>query len=634
MNTFPILAAADPVPLPAPGSASHGASGDNTDFSHVLRQLDSGATADATSDAAANPPKLCSFSNSSADAAPAQDKSAIPRRISAPPGIPGAASNAALATEGVVRSDGVASHGAKNAEHDPADGAAGAAARQVTSAGNSILLHAKDKIKEAAAKEPASGEKARSSTVAAAAVVPAAAVLTPDKASLLTATLASAGAAVTSQQACGAESAKAPLDQPPGFPGEAERSPRNAQGYAAESALPGTDFPTARASAVAAQGAAGSPADPSASADDSSLGADGATVSANSASALAGEIRASTSFGASQPTLPTMRAESAPRAPSSTIAAAAGAKSKAQAANSSDKAGGADVSAGGNEAASALQISTRAADFRASLAREDFMQGGSPVDHSTFRSGADSASRQPKIRSRSQMVSQGDSSSATQENSVGVERDANAGLAAEGGQHTPSFQPASLSPVGAPTPAAFDAAQSGAQSIAHSAAVVLPQPSGDTAEAAAQAQPKLPSNPLPDPHRMVDFGQLRTGENNSELKVSVQLPELGKIEVRAVTSHDVTTAHLTASHHDALQVLSADRSGLEEALKSRDVILGSLDSHTQRHSGGQQRQENAPSSAPSSGGTSPTAARATSLAIEDAARAAFLPDYSSISVRA
>ena len=80
---------------------------------------------------------------------------------------------------------------------------------------------------------------------------------------------------------------------------------------------------------------------------------------------------------------------------------------------------------------------------------------------------------------------------------------------------------------------------------------------------------------------MVDSGQLQVNGSASELKISVQLPELGKVEVRAVTAQDVTTAHLTASHPDALQVLSAGRDTLEQALNSRDVILGSLDSRGQ-----------------------------------------------------
>ncbi|MGC2210909.1 MAG: flagellar hook-length control protein FliK, partial [Candidatus Korobacteraceae bacterium] len=98
----------------------------------------------------------------------------------------------------------------------------------------------------------------------------------------------------------------------------------------------------------------------------------------------------------------------------------------------------------------------------------------------------------------------------------------------------------------------------------------------------------------------MNSGQLHATANGSELKISVQLPELGNVEVRAVTAHDVTTAHLTASHPDALQFLSNGRATLEQALNSRDVLLGSLDSRGQssqhQHSqpqgqpGGDQRQ--------------------------------------------
>lgn len=133
---------------------------------------------------------------------------------------------------------------------------------------------------------------------------------------------------------------------------------------------------------------------------------------------------------------------------------------------------------------------------------------------------------------------------------------------------------------------------------------------------------------------MVDTAQLRVAANSSELKVSVQLPDLGKVEVRAVTSHDGTTAHLTAAHQDALQVLRADRSGLEQVLKARDVLLGSMESSAQGHSDGQQRQQNSQSTAHFSGGT-PSAAPAfpTSAAAEAGANAP-LPDHSSISLRA
>lgn len=132
----------------------------------------------------------------------------------------------------------------------------------------------------------------------------------------------------------------------------------------------------------------------------------------------------------------------------------------------------------------------------------------------------------------------------------------------------------------------------------------------------------------------MDSGQLRVTQNNSELKISVQLPELGKVEVRAVTAHDVTTAHLTAFRHDALPVLAADRTGLEQALKSRDVVLGSFASHTQGQSAGQQRQQSPPSSTPSSAGDTSSPATAITVSTVEASTAGLLPDYSSISVHA
>jgi hypothetical protein len=156
--------------------------------------------------------------------------------------------------------------------------------------------------------------------------------------------------------------------------------------------------------------------------------------------------------------------------------------------------------------------------------------------------------------------------------------------------------------------------------------------------------------------------------NSSELKISVQLPELGKVEVRAVTSHDVTTAHLTTFRHDTLQVLAADRGALEQALKLRNVTLASLESrgqnsrnqdshnqdsrnqdsrnqdprnqdlhnrewHSQGQTGGQQGRHGSPFSDSSSGGMASTVAAATTSSPSEAGTG-LLPDYSSISVRA
>jgi hypothetical protein len=168
--------------------------------------------------------------------------------------------------------------------------------------------------------------------------------------------------------------------------------------------------------------------------------------------------------------------------------------------------------------------------------------------------------------------------------------------------------------------------------LAHSASNLFTPPAQSSVLTSTHPQPQIQPNPIPDPPHMVDSGQLRVNPNSSELKISVQLPELGKIEVRAVTAHDITTAHLTASRTDALHILATDRTGLEQALKSRDVILGSLNSHAQAQSGGQQRQQSPHSALQFPGGTSSIAATPSSP-IESVALNS-LPDHSSISVRA
>jgi len=213
---------------------------------------------------------------------------------------------------------------------------------------------------------------------------------------------------------------------------------------------------------------------------------------------------------------------------------------------------------------------------------------------------------------------------------------------------------ASAAPEKASAPAAsieHDSLAAAATVIAHMQASPQPAvPATSTAETAqstttvvapavqsaapvsTQAHPQIQSNPIPDPPRMVDSGQLRVNPNSSELRISVQLPEFGKIEVRAVTAHDVTTAHLTAARTDALQLLATDRTGLEQALKSRDVVLGSMNSHTQGQSAGQQRQQNSQSPARSSVGILSTAAAPSSSS--EAVPPSYIPDHASISVRA
>jgi hypothetical protein len=261
------------------------------------------------------------------------------------------------------------------------------------------------------------------------------------------------------------------------------------------------------------------------------------------------------------------------------------------------------------------------------------------VDDSVLRtSNADSAVSPAMVRS--QAASQ--SPSANNIASVSSTRDASLSIASAVSTHTPGFQLAAVQLTReAATPAPnLDAAASGAQSTAQSALVsaIFAQPLQHCAVASAPPEPQMPANAVPATPLSADSGQLRVTAAGGELKISVQLPELGKIEVRAVTAHDVTTAHLTAFRHDTLPVLAAERTGLEQALKSRDVILGSLDSHAQNshaqdQSTGEQRPQTSPSARPSNG-TSSNATIATASATTEAGNAGFLPDYSSISVRA
>lgn len=146
----------------------------------------------------------------------------------------------------------------------------------------------------------------------------------------------------------------------------------------------------------------------------------------------------------------------------------------------------------------------------------------------------------------------------------------------------------------------------------------------------AAAQPPALSTSTAEPPHAIDTAQLRMQDNQSELKVSVQLPELGKVEVRAVSTHDATTAHVTVFRHDAIPMLAAERSGLEQALRSHNVILGSVGSHAQGHASPQQRQHS--SHTPAQSGTAPE--NATVATTVEASYSGFLPDHASISVRA
>lgn len=88
--------------------------------------------------------------------------------------------------------------------------------------------------------------------------------------------------------------------------------------------------------------------------------------------------------------------------------------------------------------------------------------------------------------------------------------------------------------------------------------------------------------------------RLRVGATSSELKVSVQLPEIGRVEVRAVSighgQEEHVTAHVTAQRIEGVQVLASERNGLEQSLSAQDVLLGSLGSHSQSQSHAQQQE--------------------------------------------
>jgi hypothetical protein len=275
----------------------------------------------------------------------------------------------------------------------------------------------------------------------------------------------------------------------------------------------------------------------------------------------------------------------------------------------------------------------------------------SPLKHSLLTS-SPTTSRETRSSPRDDNASRGGNSSAARQNSRSAdssdEQDFSTSPApaihAQASSLTTyqstELQSAALHSAGLPN---IEAQSTGAQTpgipsvaVTTVASAVLPAPAQVSSLASTPQQ--LPPSAAFTPARMVDSAQLQVRGNNSELKISVQLPELGKVEVRAVTAHDVTTAHLTASHADALQFLSAGRATLEQALKSRDVILGSLDSrandsHGHGQPGADRRQHSPQSSSHSSAGAPSTASVATASVPADAGASGLLPDYSSISVR-
>lgn len=216
----------------------------------------------------------------------------------------------------------------------------------------------------------------------------------------------------------------------------------------------------------------------------------------------------------------------------------------------------------------------------------------------------------------------------------GRESAANLATATEGAVHASSLQssaPPALSQSNAASGQA--AVQSAAvqsavlQSAAPTPHALTPAPQGATQAAATTGS------------HMLDSAQLRVGENSSQLKISVQLPELGKVEVRAVSAHDVTTAYLTTFRHDALPALAEGRAGLEQALRSHDVVLGSLTSHapnsqTQGQSGGDPHQQGQHPPAAPYARTSEMAETSIAASSTESSTTSLLPDYASISVLA
>ncbi len=130
----------------------------------------------------------------------------------------------------------------------------------------------------------------------------------------------------------------------------------------------------------------------------------------------------------------------------------------------------------------------------------------------------------------------------------------------------------------------------------------------------------------------LEAAQLHTTASGTELKVSVQVPELGRVEVRAVSSANGTLAHVTTQHHDAITALSEGREGLEAALRTHDVALGSLTSQAQSQGGQQQGQAESHRGSeiyPNANGSDELTAN---TSVDD--ELPVVPEYASISVRA
>ena len=553
MSTSPIPAAATvPAPFASPAGSGRSASADHSDFHQVLQQVHSPAASSPGTGA-----------DPGADASPAG--SAPVSQGAAHNATPSAATSSATASSASAGSGStgfLASLTASSQQPGCAESSSGVQAKKEKSAGKSLSTNSKQGAKEAGSAQLSKQGSESAKSVTDPSLLPIAALPTPAESSL--------SPTLPADSDCDAESSLTACQ--PASPDGASFS------------LPGGS------------------ADPAALA---SASAHGAATSGEFAAA-AGDARPAVDAAISA-TAPAVLPEPAIRAPfsattgSNSVSATAAAKPKAkvQGALSSGKAddSASPASVAGEDAAAETKSSRHVLNTHAAAAQESIAERNSAPG-----AAANSASSQGATRSgRTRPVSQGSSAQDTQHKSSDVSTasalDPGASLESTVSSHGVGFK----AELAALTP---DRPASGAPPAASLTAPLAAQPASASAaqpSAAASAQSQGPANTAPDPPPTVDSGQLRATANQSELKVSVQLPELGKVEVRAVTAHDVTTAHVTAFRHDGLAALAAERTGLEQVLRSRDVTLGSLDSHArdphaqnshaQQQSGEQQRQQ-------------------------------------------
>ncbi len=587
MNTSPILAAAS---FPSPATANPGAAADSPDFHQVLQQLRPPA---APSNAAPStaptqmPMRPIPVSRSRRQPLPpARDVPASQALAAAPRDFPAATSSAiavadrsstAVSAQANLLAGLTANPQQPGATNVSPDAQIAQITEEDTADKNSI--GANQNAKEAVVAGAPKTEKARpKSAVANPSAVPVAAPLTPapEPSAFSSALLATA------------------KTQPSTNPQLSDAAPlASADGFTLEPAAIVAPADVIRGRAATATAAIGH------------------TTDEISAAASAGRPAASSATAPALMPEPTTSTASSAAVASPSDAPSAKPKAKPQPAISPGKADSSSVTNPADDA-----TADRSTPSARAAAQENIVAGSSFANPSVLRSNAQLAFGQAPRSARTGPQMAPLSSSATAEaqpnsKSNGVspssDRDPSLSAASALSAHPSGFQSAAGQPTwvaAAIIPDATSGAQVAAQSTAAQSAAAqsaaFAQPSPNSAPASTPPQAPVPAAALPHPPPVVDSGQLRVTANNSELKISVQLPELGKVEVRAVTAHDVTTAHLTAFRHDALPVLAAERTGLEQALKSRDVILGSLNAHAQNsqaqgQSPGQQRQQASPS---------------------------------------